>query len=85
MRKRLSGQTGLRREREIETPAQIDHQQPESPGSGELLGGPQALTPAGEANHRERGQVDAAFGRIGGKKVLSVRVIHATGSPWRCT
>ena len=58
---------------------------PESAGSGELIGGPQALAPAGEANHRERGQVDAALGRIGGKYVLSARVIHATGSPWRCT
>ena len=64
MRKRLSGQTSLRRERQIETPAQIDHQQLESAGPGELLGSPQALATVGEPNHRERRQIDAPFRRI---------------------
>ena len=68
VRKRLSGQTGLRRERQIEIPAEVDHQQPESSGASKLIGGPQALAPAGETNHRERSQVDAALGRIGGKE-----------------
>ena len=68
MRKRLSGQAGLRRKRQIEIPAQIDHQQPESAGPGKLLGGPQALAPSGETNHRKRRQVDAPLRRIGRKE-----------------
>ena len=71
MRKRLSGQTGLRREREIETPAKVDYQQPESSGSGELLGGPQALAPPERRITGSAARSTPPSAASGGKKVLS--------------
>ena len=64
MRERLLGQSGLHGERQIETLAEIDHQQPEGAGAGEPVGGPQAVAHVVEPNHRQRRQIDAPLGRI---------------------